>query len=132
MGIGRRGTKSVPVTPRRRASPPALERLGVALAARPEETALAAAERPLVGAAQQVGAVDRGALVVEDGGLHRAIEEVLGVAAEELVEGILPCVVNGQPRPGARPAHTDAQATLPGSSHHHGVERPMSIPGSSA
>ena len=65
-----------------------------------------APERALVGGAEQVRAVDRGALVVEDGGLHRALEEVLGVAAEELVERVLAGDVDRQstaPAPGPAP-----------------------------
>jgi hypothetical protein len=42
-------------------------------------------------------AKDRRALVVQDRGLHRPLQEVLRVAAEELVERVLTGHVHGQP-----------------------------------
>ena len=50
-----------------------------------------------MGGAQQVLAVDLGACGVEDRRLDRAVEELLRVAAEELVERVLAGDVDGQP-----------------------------------
>ena len=54
-------------------------------------------ERPLVRGAEQVRAVDLLVLVVEDRRLDGAVEELVGVAAEELVERVLAGDVDGQP-----------------------------------
>ena len=67
----------------------------------PRNSASRARERALVGGAEQVLAVDQRALVVEDRRLHRALEEVVGVAAEELVERVLAGDVHGQAAPAA-------------------------------
>ena len=76
-----------------------LEPLEVGERARAEELGVAFAERALVGGAQQVREVDLLGLVVEDRGLHRAIEEVVGVAREELVERVLAGDVERQAAP---------------------------------
>ena len=73
------------------------------LPARAQELTVGARKRTLVGGAQQLRAVDQRALVVEDRGLDGALEEVLGVAAEELVERVLARDVHRQ----AAPAPTD-------------------------
>src|SRR5205807_7573565 len=65
------------------------EHLGVRLPAGSEELLLAVGQRALVRGAQQVAAEDLRALVVEDRHLDGALEEVLGVAREELVERVL-------------------------------------------
>ena len=57
--------------------------------------------------AEQVPAEDLGALVVEDRGLDGALQEVVGVAAEELVERVL-----------ARDVHGQAAAATPGAAPH--------------
>ncbi len=67
------------------------------LPARPEELGVVVGERALVGGAEQVRAEDQRALVVEDRGLHGPVEELVGVAAEELVERVLAGEVYGQP-----------------------------------
>jgi len=61
----------------------------VRLPAGAQEVRVLARQRPLVGGAEQVRAVDRGVLVVEDRGLDGALEKVLGMPAEELVESVL-------------------------------------------
>jgi hypothetical protein len=66
------------------------------LPARPEHLAVLGGERQLVGGGGEVRAVDLLGLVVEDGLLHRPLEELGGVAAEELVERILARHVHGQ------------------------------------
>ena len=85
----------------------ALEDLGVGLPARAEELGVLARQRPLVRGAEQVGAEDLGVLVVEDRGLDGALEEVGGVAAEELVERVL-----------ARDVHREAPPAPPGAAPH--------------
>ena len=57
--------------------------------------------------AEQVPAEDLGALVVEDRGLDGSLEEVVGVAAEELVERVL-----------AGDVHRQAAAAAPGAPPH--------------
>ncbi len=69
-------------------------------------------DRPLVRGAEQVRVVDLLGLVVEDRRLDRAIEELVGVAAEELVQRVLACHVDGQATaatPGAAPHLTQAR-----------------------
>ena len=64
-----------------------------------------------MGGAQQVAQVDRLGLVVEDRGLHRAVEELVGMAAEELVERVLARDVDREALAAApRPAPHLAQA----------------------
>jgi hypothetical protein len=53
--------------------------------------------------AEQMRAEDRRVLVVEDRRLDGTVEEVFGVAAEELVERVLAGDVHREPRP-RRPA----------------------------
>ncbi len=86
--------------------PGALQGLRVALPAGPEEGSVIGPKRALVGGAEQVRAEDRGAFVVEDGRLHGSLQKVLGVAAEELIQGVLAGHVHGQstaPAPGPAP-----------------------------
>src|SRR5439155_20450433 len=66
--------------------PGAQQMLGVGLPARAEVVGVRARQGALVRRAEQVRAKDLGALVIEDRGLDRSLEEVLRVAAEELVE----------------------------------------------
>ena len=73
--------------------------LRVGLPARPEELGVVVRQRALVRGAEQVLAVDQRALVVEDRGLDGALQELVGVAAEELVERVLAGDVHGQPAP---------------------------------
>ena len=65
------------------------EPLRVPLPARSEDVAVLAAQRKLVGGGRQVRQVDALRLVIEDRALHRPVEELVGVTAEELVEGIV-------------------------------------------
>ena len=77
------------------------------LPARPEELGVATGQRPLVRRAQKMLAEDQRALVVEDRRLDGALEEVVGVAAEELVERVLARDVDSQapPAPPGAPPH---------------------------
>ena len=75
------------------------ERLRVRLPARPERLGVVARQRALVRRAQQVREVDALVLVVEDRGLDRPVQELVGVAAEELVERVLARDVDRQPAP---------------------------------
>ena len=81
---------------RRRRSPRGDEHLGGAAPARAERRVVVGVERALVRGAQHVRGVDLLVLVVEDRGLDRAVEELVGVAAEELVERVLARDVDGQ------------------------------------
>ena len=68
-----------------------------------------AAERRLVGGGEQVGGLDPLVRVVEDRRLDRAREELVGVAAEELVERVLAGDVERDPLArGARRGPTSA------------------------
>ena len=67
----------------------------------PERLGVGRLQRPLVRRAQQVRGVDLLVLVVEDRRLDRAVEELVGVAAEELVERVLAGDVDRQPAPAA-------------------------------
>ena len=78
-----------------------LEHLGGVPPARPERRVVAGVERPLVRGAEHVRGVDLLVLVVEDRGLDRAVEELVGVAAEELVERVLAGDVDGKAAPAA-------------------------------
>ncbi len=69
------------------------------LPARAEELGVLAGQRPLVRGAEEVAAEDLGVLVVEDRGLDGALQEIVGVAAEELVERVLARDVHRQPPP---------------------------------
>ena len=69
------------------------------LPARPEELGVAVLSGPSWAAQSRCCAVDQRALVVEDRRLHGAVEEVVGVAAEELVERVLARDVHRQPAP---------------------------------
>ena len=87
-----------------------------------EELAVVVGERALVRGAEQVLAVDQRALVVEDGGLDGTLEELVGVAAEELVERVLAGEEHRQPvaapldrgAPGAAPHLASARRRSPG------------------
>ena len=59
------------------------------LPARAEDVRVLRRQRQLVGRRLEVGEVDLLGLVVEDRPLDRAAEELVGVAAEELVERVL-------------------------------------------
>ncbi len=72
-----------------------------------------------------MGEVDLGALVVEDRGLDRALQELVGVAAEELVQGVLPGDVHRQapPAPPGAPPHLAQRGDGAGEGDdHRGVE----------
>ena len=79
---------------------------------RAEKLGVVVGERPLVSGAEQVLAKDQRALVVEDRGLHGSLQELFGVAAEELVQRVLAGDVHGQ----AAPAPLDRRA--PGATPH--------------
>ena len=74
------------------------ELLGIRTPARAEEGRVVVADRQLIGRRHQVRQVDVLVLVVEDGRLDGAVEELLRVAAEELVERVVAGHVQGQPR----------------------------------
>ena len=67
--------------------------------ARPEELVVGVAQRQLVGRRDQVPGGDLLVAVVEDRRLDRPLEELLRVAAEELVERVLAGDVDRQPAP---------------------------------
>ena len=67
------------------------------LPARAEHLAVLGRERQLVGGRREVRLVDLLGLVVEDRLLHRPLEELGGVAAEELVERVLAGHVHREP-----------------------------------
>jgi len=74
--------------------------LGVRLEAGAEELGVGdGVKRSLVGRADEVLEVDLRGFVVEDRGFDRAVEELLGVAGEELVEGVLAGDVDREPTP---------------------------------
>ena len=103
------------------------QHLGVRLPPRPEELAVLSGERALVCGAQQVRAVDQLALVVEDRRLDGPAQEVLGVPAEELVQGVLSGHVDRQPAaaPAGPAPHLAQRRHRAGEGHHHrGVELP--------
>ena len=93
----RRGT-NVP-SGRSRSSPAPTSTSANSPPARPEHVAVGGLQRRLVRGAQQVRGVELLVLVVEDRGLDRALEELVGVAAEELVERVLAGDVDRQPAP---------------------------------
>ena len=76
--------------------------------------------------ALQVVRVDLLVLVLEDRRLHRAIEELVGVAAEELVQRVLAGDVDGQahppPPPGAPPHLAQGGHRTREGDAHRGVE----------
>ena len=76
--------------------------------------------------AEDVGGVDLLVLVVEDGVLHRAVEELVGVAAEELVERVLARDVDREAAPapaGAAPLLAQAGDGAGERDADRGVER---------
>ena len=102
------------------------EPLGGRLPARAEVLAVARHERPLVRRAEDVGGVDLLVLVVEDRVLDRAVEELVGVAAEELVERVLARDVDRQAAPappGAAPLLAQARDGARERDADRGVER---------
>ena len=106
------------------------------LPARPEDLGVGGVERPLVRGAEQVREVDLLVLVVEDRRLDRPLEELVGVAAEELVERVLAGDVDRQPAaaPARRgPTSAAARRPCPGTSRTTAASSaPMSMPSSSA
>ncbi len=79
-------------------------------------------ERHLIRRSAQVGQEDLLGLVVEDRRLHRPVEELVGVAARELVKRIAPGHEEGQPGlapPGAAP-HLAQAGHRPGKRHADG------------
>ncbi len=103
-------------------APGADEQLGVCLAARAEELRVAVFERALVGGAQQVCGIDQRALVVEDRRLDGAVQELIGVTAEELVERVLAGDVDRQTPAAAAGAapHLAQRGDGPGERDDHG------------
>src|SRR5215211_3713411 len=88
------------------------EPLGMLLPARAEHVLVLRRERKLVRRGGQVGEVDLLGLVIEDGPLHRPLEEVVRMAAEELVERVLAGHVHGESggaAPGAAPHLAEAR-----------------------
>ena len=77
------------------------QRLRVRLPARAQRLGVGRAQRPLVRRAQQVREVDRLVLVIEDRRLDRPVEELVGMAAEELVQRVLAGDVDRQAAPAA-------------------------------
>ena len=102
------------------------EHVGVQAPARPEDLGVGVAQRPLVRGAQQVREVDLLALVVEDRRLDGPVQELVGVAAEELVERVVAGDVDGEPAaaaPGTAP-HLAQRGDGAGERHADGgVER---------
>jgi len=98
----------------------ALELFGRGLPAGPQKLAVGVRQRPLVGGAEEVAAVDLRALVIEDGRLDGAVEELVGVAAEELVKSVLSGDVHGEPpAPSPRSApHLAQRGDGAGEGHH--------------
>ena len=85
--------------------------LGPLAPALAEDLAVGLAQRQLVGGRDHVPRGDLLVLVVEDRRLHRAADELVGVAAEELVERVLAGDVDGEAAPAApRPPPHLAQA----------------------
>ena len=100
---------SLPPAPR--SSPAADQPLGPLAPARPEDLVVLVAQRQLVGGGDQVPGGDLLALVVEDRRLDRAADELVRVAAEELVERVLAGDVDGEAAAAAaRPPPHLAQA----------------------
>src|SRR5436305_1101837 len=79
----------------------------IGLPARDQDVGVLRRQRQLVRRRHQVRQVDALGLVVEDRGLHGALEELVGVAAEELVESVV-----------ARDVHRQAGAAPPGAAPH--------------
>src|SRR5919108_227624 len=63
----------------------------------PEHVRVLGSERQLVGGGGQMGKMDLLGLVIEDGALDRALEELVRMAAEELIERVLTRDVQGEP-----------------------------------
>ena len=85
--------------------------LGPLAPARAEDLVVLVGQRQLVGGGEQVAGGDLLAFVVEDRRLDRAVDELVGVAAEELVERVLAGDVDGEPAAAAaRPPPHLAQA----------------------
>ena len=102
------------------------EQLRVGLPARAEDLGVGGVERALVRGAEQVREVDRLVLVPDDRRLDRPLEELVGVAAEELVERVLAGDVDREAAAAtARAApHLPQRRDRPRERHAHGrVER---------
>ena len=95
--------------------------LGVRLPARAEVFGILIRQRALVCRAEQVGAEDQRALVVEDRRLHASLQEVLRVTAEELVQRVLSCQVEGQASsaPAGPTPHLAQRGDRAGKGHNH-------------
>ncbi len=89
----RRGSSRPPA---RRSSPAPTSRSARSRQLGPEDLVVLVGERQLVGGGDQVAGGDLLAFVVEDRRLDRAVDELVGVAAEELVEGVLAGDVDGE------------------------------------
>ena len=104
----RRGSRRPPA---RRSSPAASSRSARSRQPVAEDLLVGLAQRQLVGGGDQVPRGDLLVGVVEDRRLDRPLEELVGVAAEELVERVLAGDVDGEPAPPPpRPAPHLAQA----------------------
>ena len=102
---------------RSRSAPLATSRSAVVFQLQAEVLGVGGLERALVRRAQQVLGVDLLVLVVEDRVLDRAVEELVGVAAEELVERVLARDVDGEPAAaaaGAAPLLSQRSRRCPG------------------
>ena len=95
--------------------------------AAPDVAASAASSGAFVRGAQQVRGVELLVLVVEDRGLDRPLQELVGMAAEELVERVLARDVDREPAaapPGAAP-HLAQRRDGPRERHaDRGIQRP--------
>src|SRR5205807_8433069 len=83
------------------------ETLGVALPSRPEDVAILRAQRQLVSSGGEVRQMNALRLVVEDRALDGAVEELVRMAAEELIERVVARDIQSEagPAPTRAPPH---------------------------
>ncbi len=120
------GARAAPAGASRAQLSRAHQLLRIGLPARAEVLCVLARERALVRGAAEMRRVDQRALVVEDRRLDGAVEELVGVATEELIERVLAGDVHRQAAPpaprasphlakrrdGAREGHDDRRVEL--------------------
>ena len=103
------------------------QHLGELAPARAQRRRVGGLQRPFVRGAQQVRGVQLLVLVVEDRGLDRPLQELVGMAAEELVERVLAGDVDREPAaapPGPAP-HLAQRGDGPRERHaDRGIQRP--------
>ena len=102
------------------------EDVGGLAPARAEPLRVGRVQRALVGRAQQVRGVDLLVERVEDRRLHRAVEELVGMTAEELVERVVARHIDRQaaPAPARAAPHLAQRGDRAGERHaHRGVQR---------